>query len=500
MGPMRGLWLAWFSACAVCRAGKEVVAEETVGRVFNTAHATDASAKPAGAKRTGVSRTGGGSQHGGFAQAVRKQAAKAKAAEAAAAARPATTAQAVRAAATASARPASTAVRGGDAVSTPRTVLAFAALGHFLQSDAVSNADAVSTAPRTVHVVGFRATMGRHNNFYHFFMGRLAPLLSWWMDAKPKPNDVVVFNDVDDKKRDHWLLDLLQTHVANNTGVVVYKRDLGVSLNISRAQLGGLVQPGDVLRLGPFRRGMDALLYGCGSLTPGVKRELSRQIREARTLVLKSCGCPPCGIETCSLEEKTRRRRGPLRVTIVERHLHQETHTKEPRSVPNLRQVAAALAAVDAMSVRARSPRLIVKVVEFNKLTLCQQFCESAQTDVLVGQHGAGLTHTALLRQSAALVEIVPLPMDFKTIFHCTAGLRNAHYTHVLQNATHAPVDVVDAVSKIFRAVDMIAAGDAVEDEVRWPQNKLTKANRAACHPSQKPGDDFASLVDCNMP
>ncbi|CAK7214109.1 hypothetical protein SEUCBS140593_002072 [Sporothrix eucalyptigena] len=66
-------------------------------------------------------------------------------------------------------------------------------------------------------------------------------------------------------------------------------------------------------------------------------------------------------------------------------------------------------------AVQARFPNVVIKSVDFATLSLPDQLRLAQSTDVLVGVHGAGLTHTMFMRANAgAVVEIQPENMGHK--------------------------------------------------------------------------------------
>ena len=85
-------------------------------------------------------------------------------------------------------------------------------------------------------------------------------------------------------------------------------------------------------------------------------------------------------------------------------------------------------------------PHAVVEVVQFEQLTFEQQLETVRRTDVLVGVHGAGLTHALFLRPGSAIVEV--LPEGFKHQgFRNTAQLMGHDY--VRTHASRQP-DSVD--------------------------------------------------------
>lgn len=76
--------------------------------------------------------------------------------------------------------------------------------------------------------------------------------------------------------------------------------------------------------------------------------------------------------------------------------------------------------------LREGIPHAKIEVVDFAKMTLPEQIKATRKTDVLVGAHGAGLTHTMFLQPGSALVEISPIDFNHK-------GFRNLAQTRGIQ-------------------------------------------------------------------
>jgi protein O-GlcNAc transferase len=78
-----------------------------------------------------------------------------------------------------------------------------------------------------------------------------------------------------------------------------------------------------------------------------------------------------------------------------------------------------------------RNPHISVQMVDFAAFSFPEQIRIARETDILVGAHGAGLTHLMFMRQGAgAIVEIQPQGLDhhgFKNI----AGMRGLGYFRV---------------------------------------------------------------------
>ena len=63
--------------------------------------------------------------------------------------------------------------------------------------NAPRNCSAPPAATGAVHVMASRASWGGHDNYYHYFYGRLVPLLHWFAATAPGRGDAVVVNDAD---------------------------------------------------------------------------------------------------------------------------------------------------------------------------------------------------------------------------------------------------------------------------------------------------------------
>jgi hypothetical protein len=90
----------------------------------------------------------------------------------------------------------------------------------------------------------------------------------------------------------------------------------------------------------------------------------------------------------------------PVHVTLVLRNPRGRL-SRTPRRFASPRSVEAALRSL---------PDVIVDVVDFARLPLDAQTRRAAQTEILVGAHGAGLAHVLTMADHGALVEVVAAP------------------------------------------------------------------------------------------
>jgi EGF domain-specific O-GlcNAc transferase len=105
----------------------------------------------------------------------------------------------------------------------------------------------------------------------------------------------------------------------------------------------------------------------------------------------------------------------PITVTFVKR--------RDSRRLQNQRYLFAEL--------ERRNLHIKVQLVDFAALPFSEQVRVAHETDVLVGIHGAGLTHCMFMRQSAgAVVEIQPRGMDHNG-FRNVAAMRGLGYYRV---------------------------------------------------------------------
>ena len=80
------------------------------------------------------------------------------------------------------------------------------------------------------------------------------------------------------------------------------------------------------------------------------------------------------------------------------------------------------------------------------------------------------------------LVEIAPAQMQYKSMFHCGAGLVGAHYAVVRQPEPHSPIDVPVAVQSVADVVGLARRGAAIPLRSRYPHKR--QHHLPVCGPS----------------
>ncbi|THV43917.1 hypothetical protein BGAL_0815g00030 [Botrytis galanthina] len=86
----------------------------------------------------------------------------------------------------------------------------------------------------------------------------------------------------------------------------------------------------------------------------------------------------------------------------------------------------------------SRYPHVKIQNIDFESLSFSEQVKVVRETDVLVGVHGAGLTHGMFLPERSVMVEILPEELNHKG-FRNLAGLRSHTYLSVHASKVPAP-------------------------------------------------------------
>lgn len=137
------------------------------------------------------------------------------------------------------------------------------------------------------------------------------------------------------------------------------------------------------------------------------------------------------------------------------------------RSVPTMDEVAEALTGIGN-----------VTVADAAALTPTEQVRLFRGTDLLVAQHGAGLSNIVWLPDDASVVEIQPpLPPTIREIFRNLSAIRSVNYGTVSQHHDHAPVDV-SQVTQTARALLSQPGAHVPTVTTRWPLRVLRQLPR----------------------
>ena len=130
--------------------------------------------------------------------------------------------------------------------------------------------------------------------------------------------------------------------------------------------------------------------------------------------------------------------RSPLLTTFAQRILFFYNLTTTPASHPDDivltfidRRSTRRLLNQDShlAALRAHIPHLKVQSIDFASLSFAEQIKAVRDTDILVGVHGAGLTHAMFLPESAVVVEILPKGLEHKGFRNFAALLGHAYFS-----------------------------------------------------------------------
>lgn len=92
--------------------------------------------------------------------------------------------------------------------------------------------------------------------------------------------------------------------------------------------------------------------------------------------------------------------------------------------------------------LRAAVPHMKLTVVDFASMPLHQQVQVAHQTDVLLGVHGAGLTHSMFMKPGAVLIEILPADFTHKGFRNLAQMLGHRYFrTHAQRVASKSKRD-----------------------------------------------------------
>jgi len=120
----------------------------------------------------------------------------------------------------------------------------------------------------------------------------------------------------------------------------------------------------------------------------------------------------------------------------------------QKRSVPNLRETINPMTASD------------IRILDAARTDVYEQILVHTHARVLIGQHGAGLTNMIWMKPGSFVIEILPpMPADAQNIFRNLARTLGINYLVVQQASVHAPIDARELISAIETARDQLALG-----------------------------------------
>lgn len=158
--------------------------------------------------------------------------------------------------------------------------------------------------------------------------------------------------------------------------------------------------------------------------------------------------------------------RSPLLTTFAQRILSFYNLATIPASHPDIvltfidRRSTRRLLDQDShlAALRAHIPHLKVQSIDFATLSFAEQIKAVRGTDILVGVHGAGLTHAMFLPESAVVVEILPEGLEHKGFRNFAALLGHAYFSaHGLKARAGRDGGVEGKAGGLVGVVDRVA-------------------------------------------
>ena len=118
-------------------------------------------------------------------------------------------------------------------------------------------------------------------------------------------------------------------------------------------------------------------------------------------------------------------------------------------------------------ALRKAHPYVTVDILDYASYKFEEQLKISATTDILVGVHGAGLTHAIFMPRGSAIVEFMPFNLDYRG-FKNIAKMRGIGYyqakTEDKRELTHAKGDWQDDDVWMSEEAFLFTVGEAIED------------------------------------
>lgn len=266
---------------------------------------------------------------------------------------------------------------------------------------------------------------GSVQEYYHFLLGYLAPVVLW---------------------------------TTKHPGVPVSVRDCGPMnawFDLLQEQLDlEVLSPGDMLHLFAARARRHRVLKGMDDPTSFD----SQAIHRFRDLVLANSSISASATGSV--------------VTVVDRLSSGEFNlTREAevpasgqavRSTPNLSSAAEAALRAHNQAGAAKTARIDWAIIDAAGLAPHEQLQRFARTRVLVGQHGAGLTNMLWMAKGGVVIEIEPPRPDYEPkFFRLLAAACGHRYTRIVQAHDHAPVDEIALADALTAALASTGRGSA---------------------------------------
>lgn len=145
-------------------------------------------------------------------------------------------------------------------------------------------------------------------------------------------------------------------------------------------------------------------------------------------------------------------RTSSVRVLMVVRKPYLPSHPRMGRQIDN---EAALVSALDSI------PGIVVDVVDFAGLDFEEQLRRVSASDVMIGMHGAGLTHALWLPVGGALLEIRPKPSMGWYCFRHMAKYAGLHYDALVNR--HFPAGYREDAHGDYTTVDVAELTSIVE-------------------------------------
>lgn len=273
---------------------------------------------------------------------------------------------------------------------------------------------------------------GSPEHFYHFHLGYFMPLVLW--QHRKRVSDLVV--------RDCGPMNIWFELLAPETTTTI-------------------IPPGVMLERYLSHRQERVVLHSWDDPTRFHRRSLS----EYRGIILDR------------LRLDTRAMSNSPSITILDRRMPDSYYSSQLaettgggsqwRSVPNISSIAEVLRTLGS-----------VTIVDTAAMTPIEQVDLLSSTDLLVAQHGAGLTNMLWMASGRSVIEILPpLPPTIDAIFRNLAAARGLGYLAVSQEGEHTPV----APQPVIEAARSLLASPAAHVPTptgSWPMRMFRQLPR----------------------